>query len=106
MMVTIAGRALPVSRLVSHISSISPVSSSPSPCNVVADTEESVYSSSYSIKNSFPLQEEATGRQPEDLLPAPSSLQDLSFEQQHKLVVFTFLCRFFDSILHHPLFSQ
>lgn len=43
--------------------------------SVVADTEGIVYLGSHSIRNSLPLQEEATGRQPEDLLTALSFLQ-------------------------------
>lgn len=89
--VTIATRALPVSCLASHTSSIFLVSSRPSPWSAVVDTEEFVYSGCHSIRHPLPLQEEATGRQPEDLFPAPSSLRDPSCKQQHKLVLSTIL---------------
>lgn len=53
-MVTLARRDLSVSRLASHISSVSLVSSSPSPCSVVADTEEIVHLFRFLFHQAFP----------------------------------------------------
>lgn len=101
-MVTIPRRAFPVSCLASHISFISLVSSRSGPCSVVADTEGIVCLGSHSIRHSLPLQEEATGRKPEDFLSAPSSCPANSSTSWSCPQLF---CRFLGSLLH-PLFSQ